>query len=70
MRRRIDDLEEYKTVLGKGIKPERQAGERFKRERDYESVIDGLKTVIEKQKIEIDRLKNNTITNVEVYIIF
>ncbi len=35
----------------------RAAGERFRRERDLEGVVDQLKRVVDKQKTELERLR-------------
>ncbi len=41
----------------------RKPGERFKRERDLENVVDALKRVVDKQKKEIERLQKQSVSN-------
>lgn len=45
LRRRVSELEAACDALGEGKVKPRQAGDRFKRERDLEGVVEGLQKV-------------------------
>lgn len=65
LRRRVRELESANDVLAAGKAPrgtesggKRAAGERFKRERDLEGVVEGLQKVVAQLKKENERLRS------------